>query len=411
MNGLVSIDSKGYGKIYKAVMRDRELPILAKTIYAYFCAYAGCGRQAYPKRDKIVRDLQINKDTYTKHLGLLVERGYIARERTAEGNLYTILQSVPTYGLTNIETADTDILLFDSIAAQGFGTVPKMVMLDRNLSPQAKAIYAYFASFAGAGTTAFPRRSTIMRELQIKSPGTYYRHFNLLVEAGYLSAEQRKDNGRFDICVYRLHDVVCIERPEETRRDAPKGAEYHPMSEKSVHGGELLKTSPAMSEKPLSEKLISEKLEHQIFGQPDINNSSITNSSLEKEQEYNHQRQGATTPCRCYTSADVMKLIHYDQLKKDFAAWGSLLKNTLGRMQTPEEDRRYQQVTQQILIEIVNQLTRALNTTETPDALIKSIQSSAFSSMIDGFLDHWEQIRNVKAYVSASLKNLQAACV
>lgn len=76
MSRLVSIDSKGYGKIYKAVMRDRGLPILAKAVYAYFCAYAGCGRQAYPKREKILRDLGINKDTYTKHLGLLVERGY-----------------------------------------------------------------------------------------------------------------------------------------------------------------------------------------------------------------------------------------------------------------------------------------------------------------------------------------------
>ena len=87
MSNLVNIDSKGYGKIYKAVMRDRRLPILAKAIYAYFCAYAGCGRQAYPKREKILRDLGVNKDTYTKHLGLLVERGYIVKERTATGNL------------------------------------------------------------------------------------------------------------------------------------------------------------------------------------------------------------------------------------------------------------------------------------------------------------------------------------
>lgn len=39
MSNLVSIDSKGYGKIYKAVMRDRELPILAKTLIS--CGFAG----------------------------------------------------------------------------------------------------------------------------------------------------------------------------------------------------------------------------------------------------------------------------------------------------------------------------------------------------------------------------------
>ena len=65
MSSLVDIDSKGYGKIYKSVMRDRNLPLLAKTIYAYFCAYAGCGCQAFPKREKILNDLQINKDTFT----------------------------------------------------------------------------------------------------------------------------------------------------------------------------------------------------------------------------------------------------------------------------------------------------------------------------------------------------------
>jgi len=78
-------------------MRNRQLPLLAKAIYAYFCTYAGSGYQAYPKRDKIVRDLNINKDTYTKHLNNLVAEGYIAKERTSAGNVYTIIQTVPGY--------------------------------------------------------------------------------------------------------------------------------------------------------------------------------------------------------------------------------------------------------------------------------------------------------------------------
>ncbi len=86
MSTPVNIDSRGYGRIYKAVMRNRQLPLLAKTIYAYFCSYAGNGYQAYPKRDKTIRDLQINKDTYTKHLALLVAGGYIVKERTAAGD-------------------------------------------------------------------------------------------------------------------------------------------------------------------------------------------------------------------------------------------------------------------------------------------------------------------------------------
>ena len=164
VSGYVNIDSKGYGKIYKTVMRTRSLPLLAKTIYAYFCTYAGSGYHAFPKRDKIVRDLKINKDTFTKHLSILVSGGYIAKERTATGNVYTIMQTVPGFEKPQTPTDDdmTDVLVMENISAQGFGTVPKIVMLDTRLTAQAKAIYAYFASFAGAGTTAFPRRATIL---------------------------------------------------------------------------------------------------------------------------------------------------------------------------------------------------------------------------------------------------------
>lgn len=87
------------------------------------------------------------------------------------------------------------MLVFENAATHGFGTIPKLVMLDPQLTPQAKAIYAYFASFAGAGTTAFPCRSTIMRELRIGSVETYYQHFNQLIEQSYLSVEQKRRMG------------------------------------------------------------------------------------------------------------------------------------------------------------------------------------------------------------------------
>ncbi len=185
----VNIDSRGYGRIYKAVMRNRQLPLLAKTIYAYFCSYAGNGYQAYPKRDKIVRDLKMNKNTYTKHLNTLISEGYIAKERTAAGNLYTIVQTVPSYERpASVGDDMTDMLIMDSVGSQGFGTVPKIVMLDARLTAQAKAIYAYFSSFTGAGTTAFPRHTTIIRDLNL-SHVTYYSHYNLLLNLGYLTVK------------------------------------------------------------------------------------------------------------------------------------------------------------------------------------------------------------------------------
>lgn len=318
----ISVDSKGYGKIYKSVMRGRNLPLLAKTIYAYFCAYAGCGCQAFPKREKILSDLQINKDTFTKHLNLLVEGQYISKERTGTGNLYTILPRIPACeSHPKAEQGQNDMLVFENAAAHGFGTIPKLVMLDPHLTPQAKAIYAYFASFAGAGTTAFPRRTTIMRELRIGSVDTYYRHFNQLIEQGYLSVEQKKADGRFDYCVYHLH--------EEVLREA--------MSEKLIHGGKLPPDRPAISEKAMSEKPVSEKSVHQNFGQANIKNRVISNSSLENEQEYNHQSDSIFTP------EMVKGIIRFDQLQVEVQAWGDILRDTMYGFSSPKEERRSQQ--------------------------------------------------------------------
>lgn len=381
----ISVDSKGYGKIYKSVMRGRNLPLLAKTIYAYFCAYAGCGCQAFPKREKILSDLQINKDTFTKHLNLLVEGQYISKERTGTGNLYTILPRIPACeSHPKAEQGQNDMLVFENAAAHGFGAIPKLVMLDPHLTPQAKAIYAYFASFAGAGTTAFPRRTTIMRELRIGSVDTYYRHFNQLIEQGYLSVEQKKADGRFDYCVYHLH--------EEVLREA--------MSEKPIHGGKLPLDRPAMSEKAMSEKPVSEKSVHQNFGQANIKNRIISNSSLENEQEYNHQSDSVFTP------EMVKEIIHFDQLQADVQAWGDILRDTLHGFSSIEEERRYRQTMDVILKEIVSQVAVRLNDGKETGVFLKKVKGPTFSNMIEGILAHWGEIQNVQGYVSASIKNL-----
>lgn len=385
MSSLVDIDSKGYGKIYKSVMRDRSLPLLAKTIYAYFCVYAGCGCQAFPKREKILHDLQINKDTFTKHLNLLVKGRYISKERTGTGNLYTILQRIPaSEDCPKIEQGQSDMLVFENAAAHGFGTIPKLVMLDPQLTPQAKAIYAYFASFAGAGTTAFPRRTTIMRELRIGSVETYYRHFNQLIEQEYLSVEQRKADGRFDYCVYHLH--------EEVLREA--------MSEKPIHGGKLPPDRPAMSEKAMSEKPVSEKLEHRNFGQANIKNRVISNSSLENEQEYNHQSDSTFTP------EMVKEIIRFDQLQTEVQAWEDILRDTLHGFSSLEEERRYQRTMNTILKEIISQITIRLNQEQEPSVLLEKVKGPAFPNMIEGMLAHWTEIRNIRKYVKASLRSL-----
>ena len=97
----------------------------------------------------------------------------------------------PTDSNNNVGYAD--MLQIDGIKCKGFGVIPKAVTLDPKLSIEAKAIYAYFASFSGGGNSAFPSREKILSDLKI-SKDRYYRHFNKLVEKGLLTV--KKDEGK-----------------------------------------------------------------------------------------------------------------------------------------------------------------------------------------------------------------------
>lgn len=109
-----------------------------------------------------------------------------------------------------------DIIQVQGINSQGYGIIPKMVMQDKRLTIQAKAIYGYFCSYAGSGKTAFPGRKKIITDLGI-SKDSYYKHFNLLKECGYIEAFQEKDeNGVFCRNVYTLVESIPCPRNKDT---------------------------------------------------------------------------------------------------------------------------------------------------------------------------------------------------
>jgi hypothetical protein len=100
-----------------------------------------------------------------------------------------------------------NILKTQKINSSGYGIIPKLVMQDQNLTIQAKAIYAYFCSFAGQGDTAFPSVVKICCDLKI-TRNTYYKHLDLLKNK-YISIEHNKQyNGKFyNNCYILLSEV------------------------------------------------------------------------------------------------------------------------------------------------------------------------------------------------------------
>ena len=98
----------------------------------------------------------------------------------------------------------TEILKTEGIMSQGFGISPKILYRDKRLTPEAKAIYGYIASFAGNGSTAFPSRDIMLEELGM-SVKRYYKHFALLQQCGYIDVTKQRDKfGSFDRNIYTL---------------------------------------------------------------------------------------------------------------------------------------------------------------------------------------------------------------
>ena len=103
----------------------------------------------------------------------------------------------------------------------------------------------------------------------------------------------------------------------------------------------------------------------------------------------------------------VKEIIHFDHLHAEVQAWGDMLRDTLHGFSSPEEEQQYQRTMNAILREIVSQVTVKLNHGQERDALLEKVGGVAFSSMMEGLLAHWNEIKNIQGYIAASLRNLQ----
>lgn len=83
-----SLQSYGYGIVSQLPMKDREMSIQAKGVYAYLVSCAGNDKQTYPTKEKMCYDLGIKKvDTLSKYIKQIQSRGYIKIVKTKRDNL------------------------------------------------------------------------------------------------------------------------------------------------------------------------------------------------------------------------------------------------------------------------------------------------------------------------------------
>lgn len=94
-----TVYENGYGLIAKKVMKDTELSIGSKGLYAYICAYAGNENKAFPTRELITYELSISKDTFCKYKNELEKKGYIEvlKVKSNNGQFNNNLYEITSY--------------------------------------------------------------------------------------------------------------------------------------------------------------------------------------------------------------------------------------------------------------------------------------------------------------------------
>jgi hypothetical protein len=206
------IKAKGFGTIPKFIMHDQDLTLESKAIYGYFCSLCGNGVETFPLRDTILRTLKLSKNGYYDHYNALKEHGYLKvsklnPEDIKSPNVYTIVtnpEKVIDY--IKFNSHDEKRIADKGIDAYGYGILPKLVMYDERLDIKAKGIYCYFASYAGAGDTAFPAKEHILYHLNI-AESTYYKYLNELIKYNYVTPIQRRTDRGFGTCDYILNQM------------------------------------------------------------------------------------------------------------------------------------------------------------------------------------------------------------
>lgn len=215
--------AKGYGIICKYPMQDTDLDIAAKAVYSLLCALAGDDHSVFPSRDKIVSWLNVGRNKYNAGMRQLRDQGYILVEQVKgvgsrfAHNSYTIVSNPKKFAEQKYDSDGGALTFgFTGLKGAGYGLLPRMVMFDQRLSCTAKVIYAYLASYSGAGQVSFPKVSVICRHLGL-SENSFRKHMKQLVDTNYISRVQRHINGRLASNSYHLNDCPDMAAADKGR--------------------------------------------------------------------------------------------------------------------------------------------------------------------------------------------------
>lgn len=72
----------GYGVVYQDVTRNSNIPAAAKGLYAYLSAFCGASDECYPSVETIIKEMDMGRDTFYRHINVLVAAGVVEKQQT-----------------------------------------------------------------------------------------------------------------------------------------------------------------------------------------------------------------------------------------------------------------------------------------------------------------------------------------
>ncbi|EOT2917642.1 TPA: helix-turn-helix domain-containing protein [Clostridium perfringens] len=193
-----------------------------------------------------------------------------------------------------------NFIQINGIMSQGYGFSPKAVMRDTRLTIEAKAIYAYMSSFAGAGLNSFPSVKLQLSELCI-SEKRYYKHRKLLEDLGYITIKQTRtklESGKVvnDKNIYTLEQFPTPKPKKEIQKDKIKTNNKNNISENSQNdSADKNGINTTFSENSQNDSSQNDSVQNVGSNSISINSNNINNnntiSSSSKEVDEEDKKQ------------------------------------------------------------------------------------------------------------------------
>ena len=256
-------------------------------------------------------------------------------------------------------THTVDVLRTQGIMAKGYGIIPQLIARDERLTPEAKSIYCYFSSFAGAGfEPVFPSRDLMLKELNM-SKDRYYRHLKLLIDCNYITVERVKEGNLYSKNIYTLVQLPNVAEP-------------------SIEGTEAMHVKrPASIKKRLSKK------------QKNVEN----NSAIEKQEEGQDQPGPATD-------------------KKSESA-GNLIRVQLGIDPLIEKRPECKDLIESIYLVVEDMamseqitINGSIKKKQAIRKLLENLRMTHVEILVNNITCSGQKIRNKKAYIQSCIGNV-----